>query len=110
MLFLKGRPFFACPSPTVFTDIVGSELTRFVLIGETGGGTMTAVEAEVTALLLPLLLLLEDDDDEEDEEDDDDADDADDDDDDDEVAFLRTAMFFTFSRASKKAFCTATAL
>ena len=47
------------------------------------------------------IIAIDDDEEEEEEEEDED---------DDDVAFLRTAMFLTFSNASRNAFCTATAL
>ena len=67
-----------------------------------GRGTEGGTEVEVVVTLLILL--------EEDAAADDDDAAAEDAVDDVEVAFLRTAMFLTFSNASRNAFCTATAL
>ena len=69
-----------------------------------GRGTEGGTEVEV---VVTLLLLLEEDAAAADDDDDDEVAEVDDDD---EVAFLRTAMFLTFSNASRNAFCTATAL
>ena len=104
VLFFDGRSGLAGPSRAVFIGTKGAPPPRLAG-GETmGGGTVVEVEVEGVALLLLLLLLLDEEEDEEEEEE------EEEDEDDDDVAFLRTAMFLTFSNASRNAFCTATAL